>query len=139
MPYVEKLFRAPKRGLPMEEFPEAVALHDLGMEGCAHARGGGERQVLLVDCETLDALELCPGIIRENIATRGLNVNGLKPGECLRIGLAHLEVTMPCTPCGQIEALRPGLRKEIRGRRGMFCRVIKSGSIRQGDAIEKLG
>lgn len=123
----------------MEELPEAIAMHDLGMEACAHARAGGERQILLVDSETLEALELYPGMIRENITTRGLNVNGLKPGECLRIGEAQLEVTIPCTPCGQIEALRPGLRKEIRGRRGMFCRIVKGGSIRQGDAIEKLG
>jgi len=122
----------------MEELHEALAIEDWGLQGCAHARGGGPRQILLVDLETLESLELSPGIIRENITTRGLNVNGLKPGECLRVGEALLEVAMPCTPCGQIEALRPGLRKEIRGRRGTLCRVLKGGKISQGDAIEKI-
>jgi MOSC domain-containing protein YiiM len=138
MPHVLRLFRAPKRGLPMEQLPEVAALEEAGFEDCALAQPGGKRQVLLVDRETLDALERGPGMIRENITTEGLNVNGLQPGESLRVGEALLEVTMACTPCGQIEDLRPGLRKEIRGRRGMLCRIIKGGIIRPGDGIEKL-
>lgn len=138
MPHVERLFRAPKRSCPMEELPEVAAVQEAGFEGCAHRQPGGKRQLLLVDRETLEALELSPGMIRENITTRGLNVNGLKEGESLRIGEALLEVTMACTPCGQMDDLRPGLRREIRGRRGMLCRVVKGGLIRRGDDIEKL-
>jgi MOSC domain-containing protein YiiM len=123
----------------MEDLLEAMAVQDLGILGCAHGRPGGKRQVLLVDRETLDALELSPGMVRENITTEGLNVNGLAEGERLRIGgETLLEVTMACTPCGQMDDLRPGLRKEIRGRRGMLCRIVKGGIIRPGDAIEKL-
>ncbi|HKV26117.1 MAG TPA: MOSC domain-containing protein [Candidatus Acidoferrum sp.] len=122
----------------MESLLLAIAVRDLGLEGCAHGRLGSPRQVLLADLETLDALELRPSMIRENITTEGLNVNGLMAGERLKLGDVLLEVTMPCTPCGQMEALRPGLRKEIRGRRGMFCRVIQGGAIRQGDAMERL-
>lgn len=122
----------------MESLLLAVAVRDVGFEGCAHGRLGSHRQVLLADMETLDALALQPGMIRENITTQGINVNGLAQGESLRIGEAVLEVTIPCTPCGQLEDLRPGLRKEIRGRRGMFCRVIQAGSIREGDSIERL-
>ena len=137
MPCVLSLFRAPKRGWRMEELAEVAAVQELGFEGCAHASPGGKRQVLLVDRETLDALALGPGMIRENITTHGLNVNGLHVGESLRVGEALLEVTMVCTPCGQMDDLRPGLRKEIRGRRGMLCRIVKGGTIRQGDRIQK--
>ena len=137
MPRVLRLFRAPKRSWPMEELAEVSAIQEMGFEGCAHARPGS-RQVLLMDRETLDALELSPGMMRENITTEGLNVNGLKQGESLRIGDVLLEVTMPCTPCGQMDDLRPGLRREIRGRRGMLCRIVKGGVVRQGDGIEKL-
>jgi|SRR5277367_4965554 len=137
-PRVLKLFRAPKRGRPMEELAEVAALEERGFEGCAHGRPGSKRQVLLMDRETLDALELGPGIIRENITTEGLNVNGLPLGASLQVGEALLEVTMVCSPCSQIEDLRPGLRNAIRGRRGMLCRIVKGGIIRQGDAIEKL-
>jgi len=83
-------------------------------------------------------MELQPGIIRENVTTRGINVNGLAVGQRLRVGNAQLEVSLPCTPCDLLEKIRPGLRRELRGRRGMLCRVVASGVIRQGDSIEKI-
>jgi MOSC domain-containing protein YiiM len=138
MPRVQNLFRAPKKHLPMEELSEIRAVNDTGIEGCAHARPSGKRQVLLVDRETLEAMNLRPGIIRENITTDGLNVNSLLIGQVLRVGEARLEVSAVCTPCDQMEAIRPGLRKELWGRRGMLCRVLDGGVIRRGDSIEKL-
>jgi MOSC domain-containing protein YiiM len=138
MPRVQNLFRAPKNHLPMEELSEIRAVDDAGFEGCAHARPGRRRQVLLVDRETLEAMNLQPGIIRENITTDGLNVNSLPIGQILRIGEARLGVSAVCTPCDQMEAIRPGLRKELWGRRGMLCRVLEGGVIRLGDSIEKL-
>jgi MOSC domain-containing protein YiiM len=135
---ISNLFRAPQRRLPMEELAEARLVQDSGVEGCAHARPGGKRQVLLVDRETLEAMNLAPGILRENITTAGLNVNGLAPGEKLRIGETLLEVTAVCTPCDQMERIRPGLRKELWGRRGMLCRVLEAGVVRAGDAIQRI-
>jgi MOSC domain-containing protein YiiM len=138
MPRVKNLFRAPKKHLPMEELSEVRAVGDTGFEGCAHARLGRKRQVLLVDRETLEAMDLQPGMIRENITTDGLNVNSLEIGQQLEIGEARLEISAVCTPCNQMEAIRPGLRKELWGRRGMLCRVLEGGVIRRGDSIEKL-
>jgi len=138
MARVQNLFRARKKRLPMEELSEVRAVGDKGLEGCAHGRPGSKRQVLLVDRETLEAMDLQPGVIRENITTDGLNVNSLEVGQLLRIGEARLEVSAVCTPCDQMEAIRPGLRKELWGRRGMLCRVLDGGTIRRGDPIEKL-
>jgi MOSC domain-containing protein YiiM len=138
MARVQNLFRAPKKHFPMEELSEVRALNDAGFEGCAHARPASRRQVLLVDRETLEAMNLRPGMIRENITTDGLNVNGLRIGQLLRVGEARLEVTLVCTPCDQMEAIRPGLRKELWERRGMLCRVHEGGLIRRGDSIDKL-
>ncbi len=138
MANVLHLFRASQRRLPMEEIAEIRALENSGLEGCAHARTGSPRQVLLMDSETLELMELQPGIIRENITTRGINVNGLAMGQRLRVGDAQVEVSLACTPCDLLEKIRPGLRRELRGRRGMLCRVIASGMIRQGDTIERL-
>ena len=138
MAKVQRLFRSPKKHHPTEELSEVRIVEDVGFEGCAHAQPGGKRQVLLVDRETLEAMDLRPGTIRENITTEGLNVNGLPIGQQLRIGQARLEVTAVCTPCDQMERIRPGLRKELWGRRGMLCRVLQGGFIRPGDSIEKL-
>ena len=139
MAQVLHLFRNPRRHLPMEELSQALAIFDFGFEGCKHARLGSKRQILLADRETLDAMRLQPGILRENITTQGLNVNGLSIGQRLQIGEACLEVTSMCTPCGAMDRIRAGLRKEIWGRRGMMCRVIQAGYIRPGDLIQKLG
>jgi MOSC domain-containing protein YiiM len=122
----------------MEELSEVRAVGDRGFEGCTHGRSGSKRQVLLVDRETLEAMDLQPGTIRENITTDGLNVNSLEVGQLLRVGEARLEVSAVCTPCNQMEGIRPGLRKELWGRRGMLCRVLDGGVIRRGDSIEKL-
>ena len=138
MASVLHLFRAPQRRLPMEELLEIRAFEDSGLEGCGHARSGSPRQVLLVDSETLELMDLQPGSIRENITTRGINVNGLPVGQNLRVGEAQLEVGMACTPCHLLEKIRPGLRRELRGRRGMLCRVIAGGIIRRGDNIERI-
>lgn len=71
MAKVLHLFRAPKRRLAMEELTVAQVIEKAGFEGCAHARPGRKRQVLLVDIETLRALQLVPGIIRENVRRKG--------------------------------------------------------------------
>jgi len=122
----------------MEELQEAQVVNDFGLQGCAHARPGRKRQVLLVDKETLEAMDLQPGILRENITTTGLNVNSLDIGQQLRVGKTLLEVSEICMPCDQMEKIRPGLRKELWGRRGMLCQVVEGGVIRRGDTIEKI-
>jgi MOSC domain-containing protein YiiM len=122
----------------MEELPRAEVIADAGFEGCTHARPGSKRQVLLVDRETLEAMHLSPGIICENITTEGIDVNRLQVGQVLSIGTVRLEVSMICAPCELMEKIRPGLQKELEGRRGMLCRVIEGGSIRRGDEIKEM-
>ena len=78
MPRVQNLFRAPKKHLPMEELSVGRAVGNTGFEDCAHARPGSKRQVLVVERETLEAMDLRPGIIGENITTDGMNVNSLQ-------------------------------------------------------------
>jgi MOSC domain-containing protein YiiM len=82
-------------------------------------------------------MDLRPGVIRENITTDGIDVNGLALQQELRIGEARLQVSEICHPCDQLEKVRPGLRREMRGRRGMLCGVLEGGMIRRGDTIEK--
>jgi len=135
MATVVHLFRAPKRREPMEELQEARALEDVGLEGCAHARPQGKRQILLMDRETLDVFELAPGIVRENVTTEGLDINGLAIGQRLQIGGVELQVSAVCDPCEQIEALRTGLQAEMQGRRGMLCKVVRGGLLKRGDEI----
>jgi MOSC domain-containing protein YiiM len=135
---VLRLFIAFVHRQPMKEVGEAVAVVNLGLEGCAHGRPGGRRQVLLMDAETLEHFGLPPGVVKENITTRGLNLRDMRAGQRLRVGEALLEVTLPCEPCCRMDEIRQGLQEELRGRRGMLCRVAQGGRIQRGDGIKVL-
>lgn len=139
MATVEHVFVCIAHRLPMREVEQIRAVEDRGLANCAHGRLGSNRQVLLMDHETLGDLGLSPGVIKENVTTRGLDVRGLARGQQLRVGEALLEVTIPCEPCGRMDDIRQGLQGELHGKRGMLCRVLESGLIRRGDAIELIG
>ncbi|SRR5258708_7712930 len=138
MASVLHLFRAPGGGCLWKKLRPQNAVTNFGFSGCAHAKKSSVRQLLLLDKETLDAMGLRPGRERENTTTEGIDVNGLALGEHLRIGPVLLEVSAVCTPCAQLEKVRPGLRREIYGRRGMLCQVLPGGTIRAGDAIARV-
>ena len=121
---------------PMREVGEVEAVADRGFQGCVHGRPGSKRQLLLMDIETLQTLGVEPGGVKENITTRGLEVQELTQGQRLRLGEALLEVTGPCNPCHLMNEIRPGLEKELKGRRGTLCRVLEGGRVRRGDRVE---
>ncbi len=116
----------------------ARALEDHGLEGCAHARPGTKRQVLFASQEHIDAVGVEPGAIRENLTVSGADVQGWAPGQRLAVGDAVFEVTMECEPCERMDELRPGLRAELEGRRGVLAKVVETGDVAVGDEIRLL-
>ena len=133
---VTRLQICPAHHAPMlvKECVRAVA--DLGLEDDAHARQGSTRQVLFMDEETLAAFGLSAGCVRENITTRGIDLETLAVSTRVRAGSAVFEITKSCTPCDFMDDIRPGLREQMEGQRGMLARVIEGGELRVGDAIE---
>ena len=122
----------------MERHDRVRALADHGLEGCAHARPGGKRQVLFASSEDLEAVGVEPGRIRENFTVDDADVQAWPVGQRLRAGTAVFEVTMVCDPCERMDAIRPGLRGELEGRRGMLARVLEDGEVALGDPLELL-
>jgi MOSC domain-containing protein YiiM len=121
---------------PMKQLDEAMAVPGAGLLGCRHSRPGNERAVLLVKSETLAEFGLEPGEIKENITTRGIDLDELKPGAQLQVGeTAMLEVTGPCAPCHRMDEIRQGLQAELQGRRGVNARVQVGGKVRTGDSV----
>jgi MOSC domain-containing protein YiiM len=120
----------------MQEQEEVEVIKDKGFNGCIHGRPGSNRQVSLIDRETLDKFGLAPGVVKENITTRGLDLQTLATGNRLRIGNCVMEITGPCDPCARMDEIRVGLQEELRGQRGWLCRVKQAGTIRRGDRIE---
>jgi len=132
------LFTCLVHRFPMLEVSEAEVIQDKGLKGCIHGRPGSNRQVTLMDRETLDKLGLVPGIVKENITTHGIDFQSLETGNVLHIGNCVLEITGPCDPCARMDEIRMGLQEELRGQRGWLCRVKETGTIRRGDRIQVL-
>jgi len=109
----------------MESLASATAMADCGFSGCAHARAASKRQVLLVDRETLDAMDLQPGIIRETSPPTASTSTDSRLASASVWEAALLEVSAVCTPCDQLERVRPGLRREIYGRRGCYVASLR--------------
>lgn len=122
----------------MQSVDAIEALAGIGLNGDMHALAESTRQVLLVEKETLDGLNLEPGIIKENITTERIGLMKLESGSRLQIGGAVLQITRACKPCYRLEEIRKGLLTEIDGRRGMLARVLEGGIIRVEDTITLL-
>ena len=139
MAHLVGLWTSPAKNSGRMDARERVrAIEGHGLEGCAHARAGTKRQVLFASAQHLDELGVDHGRIRENFTVAGADVHDWPVGQRLRIGDAEFEITMVCDPCERMEAIRPGLRAELQGKRGMLARVIEEGEVALGDAVELL-
>ena len=148
---LEAIFLRPARGSPVLRPAQAVALARLGLQGdrAAGGRGGGKRQVTLLQAEHLDVLAALlrreavdAADLRRNLVVRGINLLAAKALFAdqplrLRIGPAvELEITGPCEPCSKMEAaLGPGAYNAMRGHGGVTARVLAGGTLALGDAV----
>ncbi len=131
--------RFPGSRRPMQPVNPARIIHDFGLEKDHHARAGSERQLLLIEEETLQSMNLRIGEVRENLTTRGIDLTGLENGSILQVGSeVRLRITKPCLPCSRMDEIRAGLQRELEGRRGVLARVESGGSISVGDPIRIL-
>lgn len=138
---IEQLFLAQEKRSPMLPVAEAEAIARRGFKGCRHAgrAPGGKRQVLLLDTRSLEALDLAPGAIKENVLVSGLPLESYEPGQRLGLGPEVIvEITEGCVPCQRLNELRPGLLKEAWRQRGQLAQVIAGGRVRAGDAVRVL-
>lgn len=111
------------------------------------------RQVHLLHGELLDELnqagyDLGPGMIGENITTRGIALLELSAGARLLLGeMAIVEITGLRNPCAQLDEFRPGLMQAVLERdshgslirkAGVMAVVHRGGVVRPGDEIRVL-
>ena len=124
---------------PMKEVSDANFITGQGMEGDRHLRSDGRRsnrQVLIMDSETLSQFDLLPGQVRENVTVAGLDFSSISAGDKVSLGGdVILEITGDCEPCARMDELRPGLKDEIDGKRGLLAFVEKGGLVSVGAEV----
>ncbi len=115
-----------------------------GLEGDGHNHEKHRtplQAVCLQDVEKLEELnregyDLGFGATGENLTVRGLNVNALPLGTILQFSNGvELELTKVRKPCYVLDAIDPRLKEDIAGRCGMYAKVLRTGSFRQGEVI----
>ena len=134
----------PARGLPMKQVMQANAIAGSGLEGDRTAGySGSKRQVTLIQSEYLavvqsflPAVDVTPANLRRNLVISGINLNALVK-QIIVVGGVQLEITGLCHPCKKLEErLGHGVFNALRGHGGLTARILSSGPIRVGDALE---
>ena len=135
----------PGRRLATESLRSATLVAGRGIEGDRYETNrNGARQVTLIAAEDIAAIAaflglpaVAPALLRRNLVTRGINLLALKDRQ-FRVGATLLEGSGECAPCSRMEeALGLGGYNAVRGHGGITARVIRGGTVRVGDPIER--
>jgi len=144
--------RVERTGIFKEASSEPVYIGKLGLKGDAVVdvdNHGGEDQAVYVygrpDYDWWEGQigrELPGGMFGENLTIAGLESQTFSIGDRLRVGEVLLEVTSPRIPCSTLAAKMedPQFVKKFRfaERPGLYCRVLKTGTVTAGDPVTYL-
>ncbi len=127
------------RGIPKSNVESVRLISNWGVEGDAHA-GAWHRQVSLLASESIEKMRglgvrVRPGIFAENITTEGIDIPGLRVGDRIVIGESELEITQIGKECHDRCAIYYQAGDCVMPKEGVFAIVLRSGSVRVGDAI----
>lgn len=136
-------------GIYKRPLDQPVAITSLGIAGdaiCDTENHGGVDQALYIYgmpdyawWQSALGRDLEPGTFGENLTIAGLESARLLIGDRLHIGTVTLEVTAPRIPCVTLARRMddPAFLKKFRAaeRPGVYCRVIREGTIQAGDAV----
>lgn len=130
-----------KKGVRKKPVKEAILKTDFGMEGDAHASSKWHRQVSLLALESIKkmqdkGLKVNPGDFAENITTEGIDLLKLPVGTKMIIG-NNIEVEV--SQIGKVCHTRCEIYNQagdcVMPKEGIFVRVLKGGTVREGDEI----
>ncbi len=141
MGLIEAICISAEKGVVKTAVGEITLRNDWGIEGDAHA-GNWHRQVSILAGESIDRMrrkipELAHGMFAENIVTRGIDLSVLIIGDSLLIGdEIVLEITRIGKECHNAGcAIQSATGECIMPKEGLFCRVVKGGTIKPGMVV----
>jgi MOSC domain-containing protein YiiM len=130
-----------KKGVRKKPATEAFLKTDYGIEGDAHASSKWHRQVSLLALESIKkmqdkGLKVKPGDFAENITTEGIDLLKLPVGTRMIIG-SNIEVEV--SQIGKVCHTRCEIYNQagdcVMPKEGIFVKVLRGGTVREGDEI----
>ncbi len=135
------VFSAPKgqTGLPRPRQARLMLEEGYGIRGDKFAGKALDQTVMIVGTKAYALAEeagviLEPGSLGENILIDG-DPHALPVGTQLRIAEALLEITEACTLCDHLSVFDRRLPRLVRRDRGVYCRILRSGSVTADDRV----
>jgi MOSC domain-containing protein YiiM len=133
---ISSLFYSPVNGrTTAKEF----LLDTKGIVNDKHYDKDIDRSVLITSLESYVlakkyGIDTAYGALGENLLI-DYNPYHMPAGSRLKIGNVVLEISQPCTLCKSLTQIDVRLPKLLKDDRGIFAKVIESGSIKEGDDI----
>jgi molybdopterin adenylyltransferase len=125
----------------IKEPVDVINLNAQGIEEDAHA-GDWHRQISFLAKESIEKFQevlgrkINYGEFAENITTEGFLWYKAKPGDKIIIGETEMEITQIGKKChGTGCQIFEQVGKCVMPKEGIFCKVIKFGSIKSGDSV----
>jgi MOSC domain-containing protein YiiM len=131
-----------KKGIRKHPVGEALLKAGFGIEGDAHASSQWHRQVSLLALESITRMQTAgltvnPGDFAENITTEGIDLLKLPVGTTLTIGdVVEVELSQIGKKCHARCEIYNQAGDCIMPKEGIFVRVLKDGTIKNGDSIK---
>ncbi|MDD2778196.1 MAG: MOSC domain-containing protein [Methanocellales archaeon] len=135
--------RSDEKGIRKKAIPQGDFKACYGLIGDAHGNSDTHRQVSLLAIESIDkmqklGLDLKPGDFAENLTTKGIDLTSLSPGTRITIGdEVILEISQIGKECHSGCAIFRQVGQCIMPKEGIFAKVIRGGSVKAGDTIQK--
>lgn len=136
---IEAICTSSEKGTVKTPVNNAELRVDHGIVGDAHA-GNWHRQISLLSTDSIAKIkammpDLPDGAFAENIITSGLELISLPIGTRLHLGDTVLELTQIGKECHFGCAIREITGDCVMPREGIFCKVLKGGTIQPGDQV----
>ena len=141
---------AAEKELPPTSVDSIAAMAGRGLTGDRYAEGKGvgqhgpakpEQEVTLIEQEAITGagqeykLAFTHLDTRRNLLTEGVPLNHLV-GKTFRVGEVLLRGIELCEPCGHLEKLTcAGIKRSLIHRGGLRAQIVRSGTIRVGNAV----
>ena len=141
---VLEVFSATKEssGLPRPKVESLNLIKDYGIEFDKFAEKNLDQTVMIVGLKSYELaksfnIDLELGSLGENILL-DFDPHDFEVGKYFKIDEAIIQITQICTVCNHLTVFNKDLPKILKGHRGVYCKIIKSGKILKNMKVKEV-
>ncbi len=127
-------------GLPRPKVERLNLIENYGIEFDKFAGKKLDQTVMIVGLKSYEiaqenSIDLAFGSLGENILL-DFDPHNFEVGTIFKIGDSLIEITQICTVCNHLNVFDENLPTLLKGHRGVYCRILKSGLVQKDMNVE---